>query len=88
MPSLIASTHLHVVGVRAREVLTEDPNNFQGEGSIVIYARDFRELGRWVPSDAGYVIGRYMFEAENLPQPWVSVIPPLEGVLESKCVGL
>lgn len=30
-----------------------------------------REIGRWVPHNADYVIGRYMFETDGLPLPWV-----------------
>jgi hypothetical protein len=33
-----------------------------GDGDIVLYARDYRELSGWVPSRASYLIGRYVFE--------------------------
>ena len=42
------------------------------DGSIVLYARDYRELGRWVPRDTSYVIGRYMYETDSLPRAWVA----------------
>jgi hypothetical protein len=42
------------------------------DGSIVLYARDYRELGRWVPHDTSYVIGRYMYETDSLPRAWAS----------------
>lgn len=29
-------------------------------GEIALYARDYRDLGRWIPDDASYVIGRYI----------------------------
>ncbi len=35
-----------------------------------MYARDYREIGRWIPDDADYVIGRYMYEVDRIPQPW------------------
>lgn len=41
------------------------------DNSIVLYARDYREIGAWVPSDTSYIIGRYMFETDALPAPWV-----------------
>lgn len=28
-------------------------------GEISLYARDYREIGRWIPDDASYVIGRF-----------------------------
>ena len=40
------------------------------DGSIVLYARDYREIGRWVPHDTSYIIGRYMYETDGLPSPW------------------
>ena len=30
----------------------------EGPVRIALYARDFRELGRWIPRDSHYVIGR------------------------------
>ena len=41
------------------------------DNSIVLYARDYREIGAWVPSDTSYIIGRYMYETDALPVPWV-----------------
>ncbi len=40
------------------------------DGSIVLYARDYREMGRWFPQDTSYVIGRYMYETDSLPMAW------------------
>lgn len=48
--------------------LLRDPEE---DGSIVIYARDYREMGRWFPQDTRYVIGRYMYETDSLPMAWV-----------------
>ena len=45
--------------------------NHQGAGAIAVYARDWREAGRWLPRDAAFVVGRYMFEAASLPEAWV-----------------
>ena len=50
------------------------------DGSIVLYARDYRELARWVPQDTSYVIGRYMFETDGLPRSWVSHCNTLDEV--------
>jgi hypothetical protein len=27
-------------------------------GEVALYARDYREIGRWLPDDASYVIGK------------------------------
>lgn len=42
-----------------------------GSGEIALYARDYREMGRWIPTESSYVIGRYMFEVDGLPEAWV-----------------
>lgn len=47
----------------------EDTDEME-DGSIVLYARDYREIGRWVPHDTSYIIGRYMYETDGLPSPW------------------
>lgn len=62
-----------------RRMNTSSPNdddNADGDpdemvdGSIVLYARDYREIGRWIPHDTSYIIGRYMYETDGLPSPW------------------
>jgi hypothetical protein len=47
------------------------PVETSGSGEITLYARDYREIGRWIPEDSNYIIGRYMFEVDRLPAPWV-----------------
>jgi hypothetical protein len=47
-----------ITGFRADEVAV----NHGGAGAVAVYARDWREMARWVPRDASYVVGRYMFE--------------------------
>lgn len=50
---------------------TTEPNYDEMEdNSIVLYARDYREIGRWIPHDTKYLIGRYMYETDGLPLPW------------------
>ena len=58
--------------VQDEDRISESPLNVAGAGSIVVYARDYRELSRWAPTDGAYLVGRYMFEADALPRPWVS----------------
>jgi hypothetical protein len=42
------------------------PNNVtDNDLAIVLYSRDYREFGRWIPSKRDYLIGRYMFEADR-----------------------
>lgn len=36
-----------------------------GSGEIAVYARDYREIGRWLPDDADYVIGRLIDIVSN-----------------------
>jgi hypothetical protein len=48
----------------------EEDTDEMEDGSIVLYARDYREIGRWVPHDTSYLIGRYMYETDGLPDPW------------------
>jgi hypothetical protein len=47
-----------------------EEDDFSEDGSIILYARDYREMGRWVPRDTSYIIGRYMYETDSLPRPW------------------
>lgn len=63
-----------------REVVVAAPENRRGALSIALYARDYREVGRWVPRDAAYVIGRYMFEADKLPETWAAHCNRLDEV--------
>lgn len=62
----------------AGAMATEDDVN--EDGSIVLYARDYREMGRWVPRDTSYIIGRYMYETDSLPRPWVNHCNQLDEV--------
>jgi len=40
---------------------------------VIVYHRDYRELGLWVeqPRSQSYVVGRYMFETDGLHNQWV-----------------
>ena len=64
----------------ANGVTVESHGARGGAGSIALYARDYREAGRWVPRDAAYVVGRYMFEAAILPGAWVEHCNRLDEV--------
>eukprot|EP00602_Paraphysomonas_sp_CaronLab_P000321 CAMPEP_0185031604 /NCGR_PEP_ID=MMETSP1103-20130426/19159_1 /TAXON_ID=36769 /ORGANISM="Paraphysomonas bandaiensis, Strain Caron Lab Isolate" /LENGTH=1396 /DNA_ID=CAMNT_0027567171 /DNA_START=153 /DNA_END=4340 /DNA_ORIENTATION=- len=55
-------------------------SDVQEDGSVVLYARDYREMGRWVPHDTSYMIGRYMYETNSLPRPWVNHCNNLDEV--------
>ena len=48
-----------------------NPIDREKDNSIVLYARDYREFGRWVPPDAAMYVGRYMYEADSVPKAWV-----------------
>eukprot|EP00455_Lapot_gusevi_P039883 TRINITY_DN4488_c0_g4_i3.p1 TRINITY_DN4488_c0_g4~~TRINITY_DN4488_c0_g4_i3.p1 ORF type:complete len:1638 (+),score=410.79 TRINITY_DN4488_c0_g4_i3:94-5007(+) len=52
---------------RTRELRFPEPD------SIVVYHRDYRELGQWLrgADSPKYVIGRYMFETNGLHYQWV-----------------
>ena len=55
-------------GMGGSVVVEEAVANRGGAGSVAVYARDWRELGRWVPRDASFVVGRYMFEVRGVEQ--------------------
>ena len=55
-------------------------SNDESEGSVVLYARDYRELSLWIPQDAAYVVGRFMYEADGLPRPWVRTANSLNEI--------
>lgn len=57
-----------------------DEEDFSEDGSIILWARDYREMGRWIPRDTSYVIGRYMYETDSLPRPWVNHCNQLDEV--------
>jgi hypothetical protein len=65
----------------------EDNPDEMEDGSIVLYARDYREMGRWVPHDTSYIIGRYMYETDGLPSPWCVALDHLSLTL-SLCLSL
>ena len=50
------------------------------DSSIVLYARDYREMGQWIPLDATLFIGRYMFEADTVPRTWARHMNMLDEV--------
>ena len=62
------------------ENVMHDESDFIEDGSIVLYARDYREMGRWLPRDTSYFIGRYMYETDSLPRPWVNHCNQLDEV--------
>lgn len=57
-----------------------DEEDFIEDGSIILWARDYREMGRWVPRDTSYIIGRYMYETDSLPRSWVNHCNQLDEV--------
>lgn len=57
-----------------------NPIDRENDNSIVLYARDYREIGRWVPFDAAMIIGRYMYEANGLPRAWMLHMNKLDEV--------
>ena len=57
-----------------------EEDDFSEDGSIVLYARDYREMGRWIPRDTSYIIGRYMYETDSLPKPWANHCNQLDEV--------
>lgn len=68
---------------RAKNILEsvmELEEDIQEDNSIVLYARDYREMGRWVPRDTSYIIGRYMYETDSLPRPWARHCNQLDEV--------
>jgi len=60
--------------------LRHHPDDQMRDNSIVLYARDYREMGQWIPLDATLFIGRYMFEADTVPRTWARHMNMLDEV--------
>lgn len=59
------------VNITSEGRYVESQNNKKERHSIVLYAKDYREVSMFVPWDGSYYIGRYMFETKSLPKEWV-----------------